>query len=47
MATQEYALEHRLGDESVLFPDGERCYRFIYSLPITGEDLTSSECHDD
>ncbi|KAJ5965395.1 hypothetical protein N7481_012109 [Penicillium waksmanii] len=41
MAKQEYALDHKLEDGSVLFPDGERSYRFSYLPPITDEDLTS------
>jgi hypothetical protein len=47
MAKQEYAMDHQLEDGSVLFPDGERCYRFSYLPPITDEDLTSSDIYDD
>lgn len=43
MAKQEYAMEHKLEDGSVLFPDGERSYRFSYLPPITDEDLTASD----
>ncbi|KAJ5396585.1 hypothetical protein N7509_004698 [Penicillium cosmopolitanum] len=43
MAKQEYALEHKFDDGSVLFPDGERSYRFSYLPPIADEDLTASE----
>ncbi|KAK5790233.1 hypothetical protein VI817_007520 [Penicillium citrinum] len=46
MAKQEYAMEHKFEDGSVLFPDGERSYRFSYLPPITDEDLTLSECDD-
>lgn len=46
MAKQEYAMEHKLEDGSVLFPDGERSFRFRYLPPITDEDLTPSECDD-
>jgi hypothetical protein len=46
MAKQAYALNHKLEDGSVLFPDGERSYRFTYLPPITDEDLTASEEDD-
>lgn len=43
MVKQAYALEHKLEDGSVLFPDGERSYRFSYLPPIEDDDLTSSD----
>lgn len=46
MAKQEYAMEHKFEDGSVLFPDGQRIDRFHYLPPITDADLTPSDDDD-
>ena len=43
MENQKYALAHRNGDGSVMWPDGSVKHRFIAWLPFTDSDLTTSE----
>ncbi|KAJ5197865.1 uncharacterized protein N7498_006982 [Penicillium cinerascens] len=43
MENQKYALAHRNGNGSVMWPDGSVKHRFIAWLPFTESDLTTSE----